>query len=352
MLYDDKQRAKFLNIMKALAISCVLLGHCEFTLPFLKELIYSFHMPAFFIVYGLAYNYNTHLEKGFLKKDFITQKLTRLIVPCFLWGGIYSQLTVKNIIYILYGNQVCFYNAGSLSSLWFLPCMFLGVCFFEGTMTLLNTIELKLKINNKFYFCFGILMSASIAAFAAQFLPDVIIGYPWSLNVAFMALVLIIIGYILKLCIMKYRFLKEGVPWIFCIIMIICLFVVLATFKENLQYISLGNVDMASGNYGNLLLFLVDGVGGTLFLLCIAVLLSKINITWLNGGLEYIGKNTLLVFVLHKPIIKLLEQLLLLLELRRWFLTVPICILTMFISIKLIIVIKRYIPILDGNSTS
>ena len=83
MLYDDKQRAKFLDIMKALAISCVLLGHCEFTLPFLKELIYSFHMPAFFIVYGLAYNYNTHLEKGFLKKDFITQKLTRLIVPCF-----------------------------------------------------------------------------------------------------------------------------------------------------------------------------------------------------------------------------------------------------------------------------
>ena len=151
---------------------------------------------------------------------------------------------------------------------------------------------------------------------------------------------------------MKYRFLKEGVPWIFCIIMIICLFVVLATSKENLQYISLGNVDMASGNYGNLLLFLVDGVGGTLFLLCIAVLLSKINITWLNGGLEYIGKNTLLVFVLHKPIIKLLEQLLLLLELRRWVLTVPICILTMFISIKLIIVIKRYIPILDGNSTS
>ena len=54
MLYDDKQRAKFLDIMKALAISCVLLGHCEFTLPFLKELIYSFHMPAFFIVYGLS----------------------------------------------------------------------------------------------------------------------------------------------------------------------------------------------------------------------------------------------------------------------------------------------------------
>ena len=131
-------------------------------------------------------------------------------------------------------------------------------------------------------------MSASIAAFAAQFLSDVIIGYPWSLNVAFMALVLIIIGYILKLCLMKYPFLKAGVPWIYCIIMIICLYVVLATFKDNLEYISLGNVDMASGNYGYLLLFLLDGVGGTLFLLCIAVLLSKINITWLNGGLEYI----------------------------------------------------------------
>lgn len=98
-------KGKFLDIMKALAISCVLLGHCEFTLPFLKELIYSFHACIF--IYGLAYNYNTHLEKGFLKRFYYTEAY-KVNSSLFSLGGIYSQLTVKNIIYILYGNKFVF----------------------------------------------------------------------------------------------------------------------------------------------------------------------------------------------------------------------------------------------------
>lgn len=71
-----KTRDKAADIMKGIAILAVILGHCVGIPLWLHRLIYSFHLPLFFLIGGYFYR----SSKGSLqfKKDF-----KRLIVPYF-----------------------------------------------------------------------------------------------------------------------------------------------------------------------------------------------------------------------------------------------------------------------------
>lgn len=70
-----KSRIPELDIMKGIAILCVILEHINSNPDVVKNLITSFHMPLFFILAGYFYKPDNHyLAK--LRKDF-----KRLIVP-------------------------------------------------------------------------------------------------------------------------------------------------------------------------------------------------------------------------------------------------------------------------------
>lgn len=78
----NKNRNHAIDIMKGIAILCVILGHIE-TLPIIgKNLINSFHMPLFFIIAGYFYRPATNY-KAKLNKDF-----KRLIVPYIATGAV------------------------------------------------------------------------------------------------------------------------------------------------------------------------------------------------------------------------------------------------------------------------
>ena len=70
-----KARIPEIDIMKGIAILCVILEHIDNCPEILKHLITSFHMPLFFIIAGFFYRpQNCYKEK--FKKD-----LNRLIIP-------------------------------------------------------------------------------------------------------------------------------------------------------------------------------------------------------------------------------------------------------------------------------
>lgn len=88
-----------IDILKGITIVLVVLGHAvqgvvssqsltintEYNSIFiLKQIIYGFHMPLFFIISGIFINSWT--KKFF--KDAISQKVLRLIVPYFIWSFI------------------------------------------------------------------------------------------------------------------------------------------------------------------------------------------------------------------------------------------------------------------------
>jgi fucose 4-O-acetylase-like acetyltransferase len=50
-----KERLPYIDSAKAIGILLVIIGHCESinTIPYLRGMIYSFHMPLFFIISGM-----------------------------------------------------------------------------------------------------------------------------------------------------------------------------------------------------------------------------------------------------------------------------------------------------------
>lgn len=88
-----------IDILKGITIILVVIGHAvqgivsgqhltlntEYSSIFiLKQIIYGFHMPLFFIIAGLFIN--SWVKRSF--KEAILQKIFRLIVPYFIWSAI------------------------------------------------------------------------------------------------------------------------------------------------------------------------------------------------------------------------------------------------------------------------
>lgn len=336
-LYLKDKRSTFVDIFKAIAIFLVILGHSRLCFPELKRFIYAFHMPAFFAAYGMTYNFERHKLKGFFNLDFIRSKFWRLILPCFLWAFIFSELNVKNTAYILYGNYTGLKNAGSLTSLWYLPCFALAVCLFEILMSFVGKIKNKNII---------IAFAAVISACIAYFLPKISFGYPWSLNISFMAFAFMAVGYILKELIIKLSFLNSSnfVAWI--IIGIVSFAAVYFTYSINLNYMSTKNIEMAIASYGNLFLFLIGGICGTLMLCAVSVLF---NLLPRKKLLSSIGQNTLIIYLLHKPMIYFASKAFASKGINSGWIAIILSAVILLICYVASLILNRYLPFLCGN---
>ncbi len=296
---QGKNRKQYLDIAKGIGIILVVIGHCPQVYNPLKQWIYAFHMPLFFIISGMVWNRESHEKRGFFTRKFVVDKLKRLIIPCYIWGVLYMMLdTVMNrsfspmkIAYLIYGSQSGFSHAGSLTSLWFLPCMFIAVCLFEIVQQKLRKLEKRSIL--LFIICV-------MCAMAGLFLPRISGGYPWSIDVSFLALAFMMWGHLGRECIERIG--ERKVLAVLCAIA--CLGILTATFGLNLRNISINNADMAGRYFGNPMLYLFDAITGSLFILLVSELISG----QLGKGLVELGKRTIPIFIIHKPIVQALNK--------------------------------------------
>ena len=83
-----KERNYTIDIIKAIGIVCMVMGHCECPI---KHFIYLFHMAIFFIASGYcykeSYSYNLKSVSCCIKRKIVT-----LWFPYVLWNVIYSLL--------------------------------------------------------------------------------------------------------------------------------------------------------------------------------------------------------------------------------------------------------------------
>lgn len=128
------KRYREIDIMRGIAIILVLLGHAIIIYPinikdsfkwcnYLYNLIYSFHMPLFFMISGFCFKYIKGEYISYLKR-----KIYRLLVPyiCFSFIDLISRFVFNNLVnrskniveslldILLYGGE-----------LWFLYVLFL-----------------------------------------------------------------------------------------------------------------------------------------------------------------------------------------------------------------------------------
>lgn len=113
------KRVEELDILKGIAIICVVIGHVHLFVPPLGDpedwtykVIYSFHMPLFMTISGLL---STKLfERPVIQT--IVSKVRRIVIPCLVWQVITCILTYS------------FDKTAFINEFWYLKCLFSCIC--------------------------------------------------------------------------------------------------------------------------------------------------------------------------------------------------------------------------------
>lgn len=169
-------RKTYVDCMKAIGIILVILGHIDFANATIKPWIYSFHMPLFFFATGLV------MKRCDLNICYVLKKFRALMVPYFIWALLFAGWSLNSALWILYGSHQSMLMANTLTSLWFLPAMFLSVLI----------IQLVIRFLNKpvhMIFASVVLFGIGVA------MPKISVGYPWCIDVSLIAASIILLGY-------------------------------------------------------------------------------------------------------------------------------------------------------------
>lgn len=256
-----KSRAEWIDACRGVGILIVLLGHCN---PPFNKLIYSFHMPLFFIL-------SRYLYKN--KKDvFLYGKrlLIRYIVPYFLLCSInliFALLTGKAGLLPKYIVGIA-YSRGTVewmpncSPLWFLTCLAVALFIFNVIMNIDNRITRIVMIVT----CCSVSYMLDISHAPKLF---------WNLDSALMAVLFIYIGYKIYLS-NSFLFNHNAIK----VTLLVCIGFFAAHFN--------GSVSFDGNEYGNMALMMCSGIFISFGLL---YLFKHINNP--PQFLSYFGKHTL-----------------------------------------------------------
>lgn len=334
------KRIDYIDILKGLAMILVVVGHIAFISSDTHKYIYSFHMPLFFVCYGLTYKSKKYDSKTI--KQIVLSKIKRIYIPFIFWALFFSSLTIENFYNILYGSHKSLTFCTN-SHLWFMPCFLVSTLLFE----LLNAIFYRINLNNKTKRLF-LTLAIPICVFASVMLPvSSIKKYPFNFNVALMGLAFIILGYFIKILI-KYFRIRHLHLGVLILIFIILLLETLTYKLNNIYYVS-----MADNFYGNVFYFLLTAVSASLAMIILSIILDKILFKKMKKALIFIGQNTIATIAIHHTIILWLEEVTTTyynhFSLPNSLIIGIITILTLIISCIVVSFINYFIPELNGK---
>lgn len=254
----QKRRVAELDIAKGVAIFLVVLGHTQIP-TWTKDIFYPFHLPLFFLVSGYLLNTKANIW------SFTKGRIYRLIIPYvsvsllfyLLW--IMKQQVEKDVSVtwsesltgIAYGTgETLIVNA----PLWFLACLFVTEILFLFVIKLIGKKHLVLQL------------IAFLLIGVAGFFISKVVHLPWSIDIALASLLFLFVGHRLK---EWGLFVTKSLPNYTTVIA----FVAYAL----LSYVN-GTVDMNYRIYGDsILLFYLNGLTGSIFLLQVAGMILSIN---------------------------------------------------------------------------
>lgn len=273
---NNEHRQTYLDIAKGIGIILMIIGH-SFGPQILIKIIYSFHMPLFFLISGYLFNEKKWSSLGI--KKLIKYKLKAYIMPYFILCFINLILNmgiefyihkVPNIVYS--SIRHCFYIIYSYSKsthmpnctpLWFLPCLF--VC------NIYMFLLLKIKKRYLYYIlCCCIILFSNLLSYIN------IIQLPWHIDTALIGVIFMQIGLKAK----KLNLFKTNAkikPY--TIILLSILGIISAKINTR--------IDMSSNNTGNIILFFISALSLSyvIIILCLQYIKD-------NKLITYIGKNT------------------------------------------------------------
>lgn len=344
-----KRRIETIDIAKAITIFLVILGHSTGNLdaPMFRRMLYAFHMPLFFALAGMSMTPKS-LSTWKEWKSFLQKNILALVVPYLIWGLVYAPFSYQSILNLLYGSWEALNDMGTLTSLWYLSCFFIARIFVQIIITLLECC----KVKNITLWC-GI--SAAIMFAIGVILPHPEKGYPWCFDVAFIGTTFILLGIALRKSFLIMA--QQKTLWlVVSFVVSTILFCAGTLLRGDALELSL----MCKGEYGNLVWFVVNSITGSMIVVSLSMLISRISRESAHpfgtGAVTYIGQHTMGIYLLHKAFLQQVAMPLLLSVCsdQSMFLAMAIigtCI-TLVVSILLCMVIEKFIPQLLGQFQS
>lgn len=285
----------WLDSAKGFGIILVVLGHASL-IGHLNQVLYSFHMPLFFIISGMLF-------KPHPLKELLGKKARRLLVPYLTFASltfIYWALLERRLRPGNYSVPEAFINiflarGGSEYNpydvvLWFLPCLFVTELLFAGVhmmvqrlstrSVMLPTVAIVLSAVG-FFLLGGLLQSFHLPRL------------PFTTDVVPFAYGCYAIGWLIRPCIPRMQQVANTggiVRWIMLLPAgLLFAFTAVLTLRTGLK------VDFNNAIVSSVPLLVVTAVAGSaaMFMLCIAVD---------NRVLKYLGGGSLTIMCVHDPI--------------------------------------------------
>lgn len=275
-------RFKDLDILRGIAIFLVVFGHITHTAE-IRNYIWSFHIPIFFFISGLLFTPSKYENFKF----FLKYKIKSLVIPYIIFylitliyyicieshvrGGVSLTKLIIGLFYGSYYDNYMYFNG----ALWFLPCLFS-----------MEIIGYSLKFIHRKW-CI-ILFSLSIFTTGIILIQHNITWLPWGINAALCGFIFYSLGFsfqnsfINKIRITKVAFL----------IVVVC---------SMLQFIfyPFPYTDLATCTIKDPILYIIISCIGILLYLSISCIIKQ------NFILEYLGLNSLIIFVFQEPIYRI-----------------------------------------------
>lgn len=273
---DSPKRIYWVDMAKGIAIILVILGHMPFDENVIS-FIYAFHMPLFFIISGFFCMEGMEMSlKKFFKKRF-----KRLIIPYLIfgilimipYGVLLSQLRTGDFSISEFLTRWGIGGVGQFGGLrsdwkfsstyWFLPCLF--------------SATLIVWLISKYFARYRLTILLAITIIGFLYCRYVHISLPFCFDLAMIASFFLLIGA------WYYKY-QAKISWSFAIISFLT---GVAAWYMN------GKIEMYDAYFNNELLFVIAGVGISIFVLKICQKMP------LSGIVLWLGVNSLLIYMLH-----------------------------------------------------
>ncbi|MCR5837307.1 MAG: acyltransferase family protein [Lachnospiraceae bacterium] len=281
---EREKRIQWVDYSKAIGIILVVIAHIISDKNYINIYAYSFHLPLFFILSGFiskSEEIENYSYGKVLKKEF-----KNILVPYYFYTGFIVAIELaKNILqhdadvkssFIIIGRWIFLVG---LKADWFLPCLFFAKMIF---VVCYRNIK-----NRKMYWLVVAMLPVLVMTIPSKsfYFRTFIGGFTGSFFVA--------IGYYLKkkeIKLSAMQFTGITLLWILC------------------TYFN-GKVSMFLYEYGrNVLLFMINAVLGSVMIMSLSRYIESKNSN--IGVLSWIGRNSLVIMIVHMEIIAILNIIL------------------------------------------
>ena len=303
----EKNRYQIVDIVKAIGIISIIIGHTLTVLPLtglkLGSFVYLFHITIFFFVIGFCYNIKYTENQAM----FIGKRIIRILIPFLIYNtvfvflhnllvninliddGPYSKADIaKNIV----NGLILETNESMLGAFWFLPVLVIACIIFSLSFQFSNKLSNKFNRNIFVLHTTMIIIMTSIA-FLGFYFHDHELNLRFHMQTAFLCAPVIYIGFIVKI---MYPKIKEYLGLMTFLIAIISL----KLFLDH-GY----NIELAYNQYASKYLFYPISIIGIIFCLSLGHLLLKLK--YVKDVLIFIGRNSFHYMALHFIVIKIID---------------------------------------------